>query len=381
MKSRILITGGAGFIGSNLAYKLVKGGNYDVTILDNFNKQVHGRDYKNNATYKWLTKHTNLIEGDVCSKEALKKALREQDIVVHLAAETGTGQSMYALSKYADVNQTGTALLLEVIMNEGCNVQKIILASSRAIYGEGKYRCKQHGVVFPGSRKLTDMQRGDFSVKCPRCGKEAAILPTDEDSKIQPQSVYGITKQNQEQFLLAFSHIAGIPAILLRFQNVYGPGQSLRNPYTGILSIFSNLILNKKNIDIFEDGKESRDFVFIEDVVDSILLSIKKELKTNERLIFNVGSGESVSVFEVATKLKHIFGLNTKIEITGNFRKGDIRHNVADLSAVKKYLGYQPKTNFEVGLKEYSKWVVTQTVESNHFSSTIKDMKRRGILQ
>lgn len=371
--NKILITGGAGFIGSNIAIKLVSKG-YKVTVLDNLSEQIHGSDgiIPSNIRYK-----VNFIKGDVTNKGNWKEALKGQDAVIHLAAETGTGQSMYEIEKYANTNIIGTALLLDYLTNEKHSVKKIIVASSRAIYGEGKYKCVQHGDVYPESRKDSDMQNGAFELKCPFCGAELSLMPTDEDSKINPSSIYGITKYNQEQMVLTVGKSLNIPSVVFRYQNVYGPGQSLSNPYTGILSIFSTSIKNKNDINIFEDGKESRDFVFIDDVVDATILGLEKEAADYE--VFNVGSGKATDVLTVANTLKKAYGENIEITVSGNYRLGDIRHNYAELLKIKNKLGFVPKVAFHDGIEKFVKWVEKQDVMIDNYEKSILEMKEKGL--
>ena len=283
---KVLITGGAGFIGTNVARRLLKE-NCEITILDNFSKQIHG---DNKSLEKDLQGKVRLIVGDVCDKAIFLKALAGQEVVVHLAAETGTGQSMYEVEHYEEVNIKGTAILMDFLVNDKMSkVKKIVVAASRAIYGEGKYKCAEHGTVYPENRQTADMKKGRFEPLCPICGKDCQMVPTDETSRINPSSFYGITKQMQEQMVLLFAKTLGISAFSLRFQNVYGPGQSLKNPYTGILAIFSNLARANEPIYVFEDGQESRDFVYIDDVAESVWRCVSPEAHGVEAL--NVGSG------------------------------------------------------------------------------------------
>ncbi|HTF62325.1 MAG TPA: NAD-dependent epimerase/dehydratase family protein, partial [Edaphobacter sp.] len=261
---RILITGGAGFIGQHLTRHLLSL-NHEITILDNFLEQVHAG---NRALPANPGEHVKLIVGDVADPAVLKPALDGQDCVVHLAAETGTGQSMYEVSRYERTNIAGTALLYELLSKENSfRVGRIVIASSRAIYGEGTYRCERDGVVYPISRSVEEKRAGQFDTLCPQCGDACEAIPTPETAPYQPSSFYGLTKQVQEQMALMFGHVLKIPTVALRYQNVYGPGQSLQNPYTGILAIFSNLARAGRSIQVFEDGLESRDFVYIDDVV------------------------------------------------------------------------------------------------------------------
>lgn len=375
MNKRILISGGAGFIGSNLALKLASKG-YEVVVLDNLSKQIHGED-QNSSLYQSIKNKVTFIQGNVCVKTDWVKALDSVDAVVHLAAETGTGQSMYDIQRYIDVNCNGTGILLDYLANEKHNIKKVVVASSRAIYGEGKYSCAEHGVVYPSSRKDEDMCKGEFEPKCPVCNRELSLLPTSEDSKIHPSSVYGITKQFQEQTVLNVCRSLGINAIALRYQNVYGPGQSLKNPYTGILSIFSTQILNGNSINIFEDGIESRDFVFIDDVVNATILAIENEGISGRS--YNVGTGVGTSVIKVAKTLNEIYGNDVEINISGNYRIGDIRHNIADLGKVEKELGFAPKVSFEEGIRKFGEWVKTQQIEEDRYEQSINEMKEKGL--
>ena len=378
MIRNILISGGAGFIGSNLALSLIKK-NYSVTILDNLSKQIHGESPKDSFLYNSVSNKVTFINGDVRNRQDWRKSLEGQDAVIHLAAETGTGQSMYQIYKYSEVNIGGTALLLDILANENHNIKKMIVASSRAIYGEGRYHCPIHGEVYPSSRDENDLKSGFYECKCPSCGNTIELLPTNENSKIEPQSIYGISKYNQEQLFLVAGKSLNIPAIAFRYQNVYGPGQSLSNPYTGILSIFSTQIKNNNDINIFEDGKESRDFVYIDDVVSATILGLENE--DSDYQSFNVGSGTRVSVLQIARKLVELYQSDTKIKITGNFRLGDIRHNFADLTKIKMILGYIPKYQFDKGISEFVKWVNTQEVNKDGYSKSVQELKERGLLK
>lgn len=372
----ILITGGAGFIGSNLALLLLSKG-YTVTILDSLSTQIHGLNPDESQLYQSIKGRMNFIHGDVTSKDDWKKALENQDVVIHLAAETGTGQSMYEIEKYCNTNINGTALLLDILTNDKHSVRKVIVAASRAIYGEGKYLCQHHGIVYPLDRNDIEMQRGDFTVKCPVCNESVELCPTDECSKIHPSSVYGITKHVQEQMIHCVCRSIGIPSVSFRYQNVYGPGQSLKNPYTGILSIFSNSMRQNNDINIFEDGKESRDFVYIDDVVNATLLGLECDEAAYHE--FNIGTGTSVDVLTVAMLLKKYYASTSNINISGNFRKGDIRHNYADISKARKILGYSPKVEFEDGLRIFCNWVLTQPLEEDKYQKSLDEMKMKGL--
>ena len=373
----ILITGGAGFIGSNLTKKLVEKG-FKVTVLDNLSKQIHGEN-QNSTLFLSIKDIATFIKGDVCNKSDWEKSLKNQDVVIHLAAETGTGQSMYDISRYNEVNILGTTYLLDILANDNHTVKKIIVASSRSIYGEGKYFCKYHGVLYPGQRQDIDMDKGIFNLVCDKCNQPLQLLATDEASKVHPSSIYGITKQQQEQMILLMAKTLKIPAVALRFQNVYGPGQSLSNPYTGILSIFSTRLLNGNDIEIYEDGQESRDFVFIDDVVNATILALEKKEANNQ--IFNVGSGVATSISEVANLLKSLYNSNLKISVSGKYRLGDIRHNYADLSKIKNALGFVPKFDFISGITSFVNWVKTQEVMDDKYEISVQELENKGLIK
>ena len=377
---KILITGGSGFIGSNLALALLQK-KHDVVVLDNLSPQIHGDNAaETSPLYNSIKGKVTFIKGDVTSKDDWQKALTGVDIIVHYAAETGTGQSMYEINKYTNVNVGGTAIMLDLLANNSSlNVKKVIVASSRSIYGEGKYFSEETGYVFPKHRDAADMSNGDFEVKYGDQKTPLQLVATDEESKIHPSSVYGITKQNQEQMVLCVCKAIGIKALAFRYQNVYGPGQSLTNPYTGILSIFSSLILNNKPINIFEDGKESRDFVFIDDVVEATILGIENDTIDND--VFNVGSGVATDVVTVAKTLLKKYGKDVPLTITGNYRLGDIRHNFADLTKIKKTLGFAPKVDFDNGISKFTSWVSGQSVKESRFDESIQEMKAKGLFK
>lgn len=372
----VLITGGAGFIGSNLALKLIEKG-YQVTVLDNLSPQIHGDNpTETSPLYLSIKDKVKFFHGSVTSKSDWEEALKGQDAIVHYAAETGTGQSMYEVEKYVDVNINGTALMLNLLVNGPYSVKKVVVASSRSIYGEGKYISKELGAVYPTQRESIYMDQGDFEVKYPN-SSALTLVGTDEESKIHPSSVYGITKQNQEQMVLTVCPTVGIAGVAFRYQNVYGPGQSLKNPYTGILSIFSTQIKNGNNINIFEDGLESRDFVYIDDVVDATILGLEKEEANNQ--VFNVGTGVATNVLTVANELVKNYGVDVAINVSGNYRLGDIRHNYADLTKINKLLGFSPKVSFEAGLKNFAEWVNTQEVQEDKYQKSIDEMKAKGL--
>lgn len=373
----ILITGGSGFIGSRLSLALVARG-HRVRVMDSLSPQIHGADPERSPLYLDIRGKVDFLRGDVSSKADWERAIEGQDAIVHLAAETGTGQSMYEIDRYVEINVRGTAMMLDLLVNGKHRIKKVVVASSRAIYGEGKYRCAVHGAVYPLPRKDADMGSGDFNVKCPSCGANVDCLPTDEESLIHPTSIYGMTKHEQERMTLAVCGSIGLPAVAFRYQNVYGPGQSLKNPYTGILSIFSTRLLNGNEVQIFEDGTESRDFVFIDDVVKATVLGI--ESPDADGHSFNVGSGERTTVSEVVDALVAGLGaVEAKSVITGKYRVGDIRHNVASIERIRKLLGYEPSVKFAAGIASFCEWVRGQDVESDSFDRSIREMSQRGL--
>jgi dTDP-L-rhamnose 4-epimerase len=372
----VLVTGGAGFIGSNLTRRLLKEG-CRVTVLDNFSPQIHGGIEELAADIKG---DVRLVKGDVRDGNVLRTALANQDAVVHLAAETGTGQSMYELVRYESVNIGGTTLLMDLIINDQArSIQKIVVASSRAIYGEGAYRCAEHGRVFPGTRSSARMDKRDFGLYCPKCGKSCCVIPTEEDSPFQPSSFYGLTKQLQEQMVIMMAAAKGIDAAALRYQNVYGPGQSLQNPYTGILAIFSNLAKSGSPINIFEDGEESRDFVFIDDVVNATWCCLSQELKGAHTL--NVGSGQLTTVLEVVDAIRQFWHSDSEISISGQYRVGDIRHNYADLKKINQLTGFTSSISFDHGIQSFLTWASDQTATGSGYQRSLDELKARGLFR
>lgn len=377
LMKKVLITGGAGFIGSSVARELLSQG-YSITILDNFLPQIHG---DKNELSNDLNGKVKLIKGDVADKSSLFKALEGQDAVIHYAAETGTGQSMYAVSHYTNVNIQATANLCDYIINEEHQIKTVIVASSRSIYGEGKYNSPDFGTVYPNSRSYNNIKES-FEVCCPKSGKyNLEVEATDEFSKIHPSSFYGITKQVQEQMIILAAQLKSINGFALRYQNVYGPGQSLKNPYTGILSIFTRLALNNEEINIFEDGLESRDFVYIEDVVKATISCLTFDKKGQH--ILNVGSGIPINVLEVAKEIVAYLNSESKIKISGAFREGDIRHNFADLKLINEVIGFVPKWSFKEGLHRFIDWALLQNdipKDTTDYRKSLIELEEKGLL-
>jgi dTDP-L-rhamnose 4-epimerase len=371
---KILVTGGAGFIGTHLVRRLLHEG-CSVTVLDNFNEQVHGAARLLPGD---LRLHVDLRIGDIRDISAVAASVEGQDAVVHLAAETGTGQSMYEVLRYEDVNVHGTAVLMHCVANsKSGSLRKVVLASSRAIYGEGKYRCETDGSVYPEGRRVEDMLAGQFEPRCPVCGSTCEVQPTSEDSALKPSSFYGLTKQMQEQMTLLFASTMGFSAIALRFQNVYGPGQSLRNPYTGILAIFSGQARTNAKINVFEDGRESRDFVYIDDAVEAIWRSIAAP---SLPAAVNVGSGVPVTVKDVVREIKTFFSSQSEVSVSGAFRQGDIRHSIADLRKAREVLGFEPRWCFREGVRRFLEWTALQEPTLQKYEFSLQEMRERGLL-
>lgn len=372
----VVITGGAGFIGSRLAHRLHSDG-ATVTILDNMSVQVHGEDADFDPD---LVRVATCIRGDIRDRAIMSGLIADKEIIVHLAAETGTGQSMYAVEHYADVNVQGTAVLLDLLVNaRPAALRKIIVASSRAVYGEGQYRCAQHGTVFPHARTEAAMSSGQFEPVCPQCNRIASVMETTEVTPFGPSSFYGLTKQVQEQMVLMFASALGIDGFALRYQNVYGPGQSLTNPYTGILAVFSNLVRQGKPLNIFEDGEESRDFVFVDDAVEAAAACIDPDVHGVTAL--NVGSGRRTTVIEVARGVIAHFGADVPVNISGAYRVGDIRHNFADISAIRALTGFDPKWGFTQGLTAFLDWAASFEASDAGFDKSLKELSDRQLLR
>jgi dTDP-L-rhamnose 4-epimerase len=373
---KILITGGAGFIGQHLARFLLEQ-NASVTILDNFLPQVHGNEGHLPAD---LAANVRLVLGDVADAAAMEDALQDVERIVHLAAETGTGQSMYEVGRYARTNLEGTAQLFDVLAKSPKRkVDRIVVASSRALYGEGAYQCVQDGLVYPLPRSSAEKQAGSFDPLCPTCGGVCSTAATPESAPAQPSSFYGLTKLTQEQTVLLFGQVFGIPSLALRYQNVFGPGQSLQNPYTGILAIFSNLARVGQPIRVFEDGMESRDFVYIDDVVTATATALLAPIDGCHSV--NVGSGERTTVLEVAEQINAYFGNRSTVQVTGAFREGDIRHGFADLTKARQSLNYRPVWGFQAGLKRFLAWAEQSSPSTEGYEHSLTEMRDRGLLR
>jgi dTDP-L-rhamnose 4-epimerase len=353
---RTLVTGGAGFIGSHLVDRLIAQG-HDVMVLDSLDSQVH-----QNRKPEYLNEKADYIFGDVSDVDKLRKALEDAETVFHNAATVGVGQSMYEIEKYMNANTMATARMLELLVNEEHSVKKLIVASSMSIYGEGSYECGKCGIVYPSLRGDEQLKEKQWEMKCPECNTEAVPVPTKEEKPLHPTSIYAISKRDQEEMCLAVGRAYGIPAVALRYFNVYGPRQSLSNPYTGVCAIFSSRIKNNNPPLIYEDGKQTRDFINVADIVQANLLAMNS--KGMDYRSFNVGTGKAVSVLDIARTLIKLYGKGDSIEvkIANKFRSGDIRHCFSDISEIRK-MGFEPRVDFESGMKELVEWGKTVEAE------------------
>ncbi|HKP45076.1 MAG TPA: NAD-dependent epimerase/dehydratase family protein [Pyrinomonadaceae bacterium] len=354
-KLNVLVTGGAGFIGSHLVDALVDRG-HSVRILDSLVPQVHltGKP-------EFLNPAAEFIEGEVCNTAVVAKALEGIDAVFHEAAEVGIGQSMYEPGRFVSANDLGTAVLLESVLKLRTRIKKLVVASSMSIYGEGGYRCDTCGSAYPQLRDDDQLIERRWELRCTICEKEMAPSLTREDKPLFPTSVYAVTKQTQEQLCLVLGRAYGVPTVALRYFNVYGPRQALSNPYTGVCAIFSSRLLNDQPPLIFEDGGQTRDFVHVSDIVEANLLAL--ETNSGNYVPINIGTGRPTSIRDVAGLLATGLNKNIQPQITCKYREGDTRHCVADISRAKALLGYQPRVMLEEGIKDLLSWVQQQTAK------------------
>lgn len=372
MPLKVLITGGAGFVGSHLADALVERG-YNVFLFDNLDPQVHGKEQD---VPKYLNSKATFIKGDMRNRTQLKKALDGVDAVFHHAAAVGVGQSMYQIRRYVDVNDLGTANLLDILANNKHSVRKLIVASSMSIYGEGAYECPDCGAVYPQLRSEEQLSLGDWEMACPVCRQEATPIATSEDKPLSPRSIYAITKKNQEDMCLMIGKVYNIPTVGLRYFNIYGPRQSLSNPYTGVCAIFSSRTKNSQPLLVYEDGLQTRDFVHVKDVVRATLLALDKSEADHQ--VFNVGTGRAVSILEIANTLVDLYKSNVKPQIVNKFRVGDIRHCYADISKIQS-LGFKPRIALEEGMKDLVEWGMQAEAEDKaELAQT--ELSERGLI-
>ena len=370
----VLVTGGAGYIGSHLVDALV-GRDYQVTVLDNLEPQVH----RSGTWPSYANAGATYVRGDVRDRAAFEPLVLAADAVVHFGAAVSVGQSMYQVDRYVDVNTRGTALLLDILVNAKHHVEKVIVASSIGVYGEGAYRCATHGDVAPVIRPEAQLASRDWEQRCPVCHEHVASVPTPEDKALYRDNIYSMTKYHQEEMVLLIGKTYGIPAVAPRFFNVYGPRQSLSNPYAGVAAIWLSRLLNGKRPVVFEDGGQLRDFVSVHDVVDCLILMIEKS--GADYLPVNVGSGETVTILDIARMLSRILGTSIEPEVTQAGRTFDIRHNTADITRAKTLLGFEPKVPLEDGFRELVEWAkTTPDVAADFFDKALDELKQKGLV-
>lgn len=367
---KILVTGGAGFIGSFLVDELIKKG-YSVRILDNLEEQVH-----QGKKPKYLNKKAQFIKGDVRDYQTFKNAIREMDAIFHLAAAVGVAQSNYEINKYIYTNIMGTSNLLNLLVNTKHQVKKLIVAASNTGLGEGNYQCRKCGVVRPPIREEAQLTKKLWEPTCPNCARNLNPKPTPEQAVENPNSIYAITKKTQQDMCLMVGKLYNIPTVATRFFNVYGPRQSLSNPYTGVAAIFINRIKNDQPAPVYEDGKQSRDFISVHDVVRALIKTLKTD-KVDYQML-NIGSGIPTPIKEIAETIAKLLGKPHLVKVNQEFRKNDIRHCFADISKAKGLFGWEPKVSLENGFKELIQWSIGEKAEDK-FSKAQKELNQKGL--
>ena len=365
---RALVTGGAGLIGSHVADLLVREG-WKVRVLDNLEPQTHRR-----GRPTWINERVEFMEGDLRDRETIAAALDKIDVIFHQAAYGGY---MPEIVKYVHVNSLGTAQLLEVIREKKLSVQKIIVASSQAVYSEGAGICPKHDLIFPSVRPVEQLRRGDWQVHCPICGAITKSAPTPENAPVGGETVYGLTKVDQEKLVLLWGKQVGIPTVALRYACTYGPRQSIFNPYTGVIAIFCTRLLNNLPPVLYEDGEQTRDFSFVEDIARANLLAA--ETDKLDGLPVNVGSGYGTPIREVAEQLSAAVKIDIAPEINGEFRPGEMRHLTSDTTRIRA-AGYEPHVDLADGIARYLDWVRAQSNVRDYFSEAAEILRSKGIV-
>ncbi len=370
----ILVTGGAGYIGSHLVDALVAR-DYHVTVLDNLEPQVH----RSGTWPSYANPKAKYVQGDVRDRSVFEPLVLGAQAVVHFGAAVSVGQSMYQIDRYVDVNTRGTALLLDILVNTKHKVEKVLVASSIGVYGEGAYECATHGAVAPTIRSEQQLAARDWEQHCPHCGKHVKSIPTPEDKALYRDNIYSMTKYHQEEMVLLIGKTYGIPSVAPRFFNVYGPRQSLSNPYAGVAAIWLSRLLNGKQPIVFEDGGQLRDFVSIHDVVDCLVLMLEKP--GADYLPVNVGSGETITILEIARLLARLLGSSIEPQIMQSGRKFDIRHNTADITRARQTLDFTPKVSLDEGFSELIEWAkTTPDVAVDFFDKALQELQEKGLL-
>lgn len=366
---RALITGGAGLIGSHIADLLLREG-WSVRILDNLEPQTH-----RHGKPPWVPAAAHFVAADIRDRSAVAAALADIDFVFHEAAYGGY---MPEIGKFVAVNSFGTAQMLEIIRDEKLPVKKVIVASSQAVYPEGAAQCAQHGIVFPRVREVDQLRRGDFAVHCPHCGSDTTSVPTIEECPITGESVYAITKVDQERLVLTWGRQTGIPTVALRYSCTYGPRQSIFNPYTGVIAIFCTRLLSNQAPVVYEDGQQTRDLCFVEDIAQANLLVALNDKLDGQAV--NVGSGKGTSILNLATLISDSLNIHIDPIVAGTFRPGEIRHLISDTTRIRS-LGFVPTVDLQKGIGRYLSWIRDQGDVNDYFSAAEIGLRSKGMVQ
>ncbi len=365
---RALVTGGAGLIGSHVTDLLIREG-WTVRVLDNLEPQTH-RD----GPPAWLNPAAEFVRGDLTDRATIRAAMTGIDVIFH---EGAYGGYMPEIAKYVHVNSFGTAQMLEVIREDALPIKKIVVASSQAVYSEGAVTCPKHGLMFPGVRPVEQLRRADWTVHCPLCDGPTVSAPTPEQAPIGGETVYGLTKVDQEKLVLLWGKQIGIPTVALRYSCTYGPRQSIFNPYTGVIAIFCTRLLNGLAPVLFEDGEQTRDFSFVEDIARANLLAA--ETDGLDGLPVNVGSGRGVAIREVATQIAEALGIRIEPEVNGEFRPGEMRYLTSETARIRA-VGYEPRVDLAEGIGRYLKWIRSQGDVKDYFSAAADLLRSKGIV-
>ncbi len=365
---RALVTGGAGLIGSHLADLLVREG-WRVRVLDNLEPNTHKR-----GKPAWINERAEFIHGDLRERATIEGALADMDTVFHQAAYGGY---MPEIAKYVHVNSLGTAQMLEVIREKNLPIKKIIVASSQAVYSEGAGECPRHGLVFPHVRPVEQLRRGDWSVRCPVCSEPIKSVPTPENAPVGGETVYGLTKVDQEKLVLLWGKQVGVPTVALRYSCTYGPRQSIFNPYTGVIAIFCTRLINNLPPVLYEDGEQTRDFSFVEDIARANLLAATTDAL--DGLAVNIGSGKGVPIREIAERVSDAFGIHIAPEVNGEFRPGEMRHLTSGTERARA-AGYEPQIDLADGIGRYLDWIRSQADVRDYFSEAAEILRSKGIV-
>ena len=367
-RQRALVTGGAGLIGSHVADLLVREG-WRVRILDNLEPNTHRR-----GKPAWINRDAEFVHGDLRDRATIENALSDIDIVFHQAAYGGY---MPEMAKYVHVNSLGTAQMLEIIREKNLPIKKVIVASSQAVYSEGAGECSKHGLVFPKVRPVEQLQHGDWSVRCPICHQPTTSVATPEEAPVGGETVYGLTKVDQEKLVLLWGKQVGIPAVALRYSCTYGPRQSIFNPYTGVIAIFCTRLLNNLSPVLYEDGEQTRDFSFVDDIARANLLAATTDALDGRPV--NVGSEKGVTVREIAQRISDALGIRIAPEINAEFRPGEMRHLISGTDTIRA-AGYAPQVDLAEGIDRYLDWIRSQSDVRDYFSEASETLRNKGIV-